>query len=96
VFNEAKHKPDRAILEGQRQRSADPDTQRENTEERIQKAGPGFELLRKAYVAELRAHVDAFYEHGSTADIFALCGAFNLKEGRQSESASYTRPRRSL
>jgi hypothetical protein len=88
VFNEARIKLAQIIFEGQRQRSADLDTQRENAEERIRTAGPGLELLRRASVAKLRAHMEGLYEHGSTADIFALCGAFDLKEQDPDESAN--------
>jgi hypothetical protein len=52
------------------------ETHRENAEERIRALGPGFEMVRQAYVARLKGHVPAFYEHGSLPDLVALCDAF--------------------
>jgi hypothetical protein len=49
---------------------------RQNADERIRTLGPGFEIIRTAYVARLKEHVPAFYEHGSLADLVALCEAF--------------------
>ena len=56
----------------------DTDIRRENTSGRIEAAGPGTELLRRVQVAQLRVHLESFYEHGSVADIFALCATFDL------------------
>ncbi len=54
--------------------------QTENTEHRIQHEGPGSELLRRIYVEHLRSHMEAFYEHGSLADVVALSQALELSE----------------
>ena len=56
------------------------ETRAENTEERVRFSGPGAELLRGVHVEHLRAHMEVLYEHGSTADILALCAAFDLLE----------------
>jgi hypothetical protein len=52
------------------------DTHRENVEERVRKFGKAFEALRQSYVTRLRGHFDSLYEHGSLADLVALCMAF--------------------
>lgn len=49
-----------------------------NAEDRVNFGGPGSELLRCMYVERGRAHMAAFWEHGSLADLAALCAAFDL------------------
>ncbi len=61
---------------------AELETQIENAEERIRDGGPGRELIRRGCVASLRSRMDAWYEHGSDSDLFALCAAFHLMEYR--------------
>lgn len=63
------------IAEGDSHRT---DLDRANAEDRIQYGGPGLELIRRAYVDRCRDHMDAFWDHGSLADIVALCAAFDL------------------
>lgn len=64
-----------------------PETKRENSDQRVTFGGPGLELLRRVQVQHLRAYMDAFYEHGSAADICALCAAFELLERGWREKA---------
>jgi hypothetical protein len=59
------------------------DTRLENIRERIQRNGPGAEILRQAYIERLRSHIEAFYEHGSLADLLSLCAAFDALEGEE-------------
>jgi hypothetical protein len=59
------------------------DSHQQNVRERIARDGPGAELLRQAYVKELKSHMDAFYEHGSLADVLALCEAFERLDCRE-------------
>ncbi len=59
----------------QQQSRTDPDTRRENERSRIEDVGAGAELFRRAHLVHLRAHFEAFCEHGSNTDISALCAA---------------------
>lgn len=56
------------------------ETRQQNSDDRARMSGPGAELLRRVQVAHLRDHMEAFYEHGSLADVVALCAAFELME----------------
>lgn len=71
-------------------------TERENAEERIRVFGPGLELLRRCCVEQLQAHMDAFYEHGSAADLFALCLAFDRLERTSEQGSAGTQNEASL
>jgi len=51
------------------------DTRCENAIDRIQRTGPGGELLRRIHLEHLRLHMEILYEHGSLADVLGfLCG----------------------
>lgn len=52
----------------------------ENATERVSRIGPGAEALRRIHVQRLRSHMDAFYEHGSLADVLLLSAAFDEAE----------------
>ncbi|MDQ2775619.1 MAG: hypothetical protein M3Y57_11990 [Acidobacteriota bacterium] len=69
----------------------DPDTRRENERNRIEETGSGAELFRRAQLAHLRAHFEAFCEHGSSTDIAALCATFGLMADGWSEPANCPR-----
>ena len=62
-------------------------TRRENAEERVRLGGPGLELLRRVHIERLRGHMEAFYEHGTVADVLAFCAAFDLRERGWREQA---------
>ena len=59
------------------------DTHLENIRERIARDGPVAETIRQAHVEQLKSHMAAFYEHGSTMDIIALCRAFSSLEQKE-------------
>jgi len=59
------------------------DTHLENVRERIERDGLVAEMRRRATVEHLKSHMDAFYEHGSRADVAALCDAFDSVERRR-------------
>jgi hypothetical protein len=52
----------------------------ENATERVSRIGPGAEALRRIHVQRLRSHMDAFYEHGSVADVLLLSTVFDEAE----------------
>ncbi len=54
------------------------DTHLQNTRERVKQNGSAAELLRHMYLDELKSHRAAFYEHGSFAEVTALCMTFNI------------------
>ena len=54
----------------------------QNATERVSRTGPGAEALRRIHIQRLRSHLDAFYEHGSLADILLLSAAFEEAERR--------------
>jgi hypothetical protein len=58
----------------------DDETRVQNATERVSRIGPGAEALRRVHVQRLRSHLDAFYEHGSLADILLLSAAFEETE----------------
>ena len=72
------------------------ETRRENVGERVQFGGPGLELFRRVHVEHLRAHMEVFYEHGSTADVLALCAAFELLQRGWREPSSCERSQAAL
>ncbi|HEY3936736.1 MAG TPA: hypothetical protein VGL97_04870 [Bryobacteraceae bacterium] len=59
------------------------DTHEQNVRERIERDGPEAEIARQADVERLKSHMEAFYEHGSRADIVGLCEAFEALERRE-------------
>lgn len=65
----------------------DDETRVQNATERVSRIGPGAEALRRIHVQRLRSHLDAFYEHGTLADVLLLSAAFDDAErsyrGRQ-------------
>jgi len=56
------------------------ETHRQNKEQRTRRSGPGAEQLRERSVEALRAHMEAFYEHGSQSDITFLIESFEQVE----------------
>ena len=58
----------------------DDETRLQNATERVSRIGPCAEALRRIHVQRLRSHLDAFYEHGSLADILLLSAAFEEAE----------------
>jgi hypothetical protein len=58
----------------------DDETRLQNATERVSRIGDGAEALRRIHVQRLRSHLDAFYEHGSLADILLLSAAFEEAE----------------
>jgi hypothetical protein len=59
------------------------DTHEQNVRERIERDGLEAEIARQADVERLKLHMEAFYEHGSHADIVGLCRAFNSLERKE-------------
>jgi hypothetical protein len=57
------------------------ETRRQNKEHRITRDGLLAERLRQRSVKRLKAHLAAFYEHGSELDINLLTEAFDRMEG---------------
>jgi hypothetical protein len=96
VLDRAKIMREPLELENQQQSPTDPDTQRENERSRVEDVGPGAELFRRVRVAELRAHFEAFCEHGSIVDIFVLATAFDLIERVSPQPATCLRPEATL
>jgi hypothetical protein len=45
------------------------ETRVQNATERVSRIGPAAEALRRIHVQRLRSHLDAFYEHGTLADV---------------------------
>jgi hypothetical protein len=72
------------------------DTHRENAEDRVRHAGPGVELIRSVCVARLRGYIEPFYEHGSLADMVALCLAFEEWEKQDPAAFRSMRDRATL
>ena len=70
------------------------ETRIQNATERVLRIGPGAEALRRIHVQRLRSHMDAFYEHGSLADILLLSTAFD--EAERAYRAEQTRDRACL
>jgi len=66
----------------------------QNATERVSRIGPGAEALRRIHVQRLRCHMDAFYEHGSLADVLLLSAAFD--EGERSYLGEEMRDRACL
>jgi hypothetical protein len=60
----------------------DGETRVQNATERVSRIGLGAEALRRIHVQRLKSHLDAFYEHGSLADILLLSAAFEEAERR--------------
>lgn len=58
------------------------ETRVQNATERVSRTGPGAEALRRIHIQRLRSHLDAFYEHGSLADILLLSAEFEEAERR--------------
>jgi len=56
------------------------ETHRQNKEQRIRRSGTRAEQLRQRSVEALRAHMEAFYEHGSQSDITFLIEVFEQVE----------------
>ena len=56
------------------------ETHVQNATERISRIGPGAETLRRIHLQRLRSHLDAFYEHGTLADVLLLSAAFDEAE----------------
>jgi hypothetical protein len=56
------------------------DTHLQNARERVEQNGNGAELLRQMYLNQLKSYHAAFYEHGSFADVVAICMAFDHLE----------------
>jgi hypothetical protein len=92
VLHEAPIGPEQTELPDQIWKEA----QVENAQERIKHGGPGLELLRRVYVERLRSHMEAFYEHASAGDVFALCAAFDLSERARREKAICARDHAAL
>jgi len=59
------------------------DTHEQNVRERIERDGPEAEIGRQADVERLKPHIEAFYEHGSRADVVGLCEAFESLERKE-------------
>lgn len=59
------------------------DTHEQNIRERIERDGLEVEIGRQADVERLKSHMEAFYEHGSRADIRGLCEAFESLERKE-------------
>jgi hypothetical protein len=69
-------------------------TRVQNTTERVSRIGRGAETLRRIHVQRLRSHLDAFYEHGTLADVLLLSAAFD--EAERSYRSLQTRDRACL
>ena len=59
------------------------DIHQQNVRCRIERDGLVAEIIRQAYVERLKSHIEAFYEHGSCADVVALCEAFDQLEQKE-------------
>ncbi len=66
--------------------------ERENAQARIDESGPGAELLRRMYVGRLQSYMEAFYQHGSFADVVALCRALELSEENCANGTKHEAP----
>ena len=62
------------------EQALEDETRVQNATERVSRIGPSAEALRRIHVQRLRSHLDAFYEHGSLADILLLSAAFEEAE----------------
>jgi len=58
-------------------------THLQNVRERIKRDGPVAERVRRDYIDSLKSYIEAFYEHGSFADVTGLCEAFEALECRK-------------
>jgi hypothetical protein len=70
VFKKATVRPSWHDLEERLETSVE--TRHENSRERVGFGGPVLELLRRVHVEHLRNRMEAFYEHGNTADVLVL------------------------
>jgi hypothetical protein len=59
---------------------AENETRVQNATKRVSRIGPGAEALRRIHVQRLGSHLDAFYEHGTLADVLLLSAAFDEAE----------------
>jgi hypothetical protein len=67
------------------------DTHEQNVQERIERNGPVQEMLRQADVERLKSYMEAFYEHGSRADVVGLCEAFDSLERKEFSASDLNR-----
>jgi hypothetical protein len=60
--------------------ASEDSAEKQNTDARVARIGPAAEKIRRVGIERLRSHMDAFYEHGSVADVFLLCAGFEEAE----------------